>query len=112
MYFISQIGWEIKGISRNDSFCAFSILPTSEDILVSEDTKKDHRFMDNQYVKFHPYIHFYAGVTLNVAGYKIGNLALLDTKPHAEFDENKRLNLKAIGALAIVLSYYYSLLVL
>src|SRR5665647_3824417 len=62
---------EIKEISRDSSFCSYTIL--QDDVMVVNDTKKDKLFFDNPHVTEGYKVSFYAGAPIiSAAGYKIG----------------------------------------
>lgn len=73
-------GLEVTEIPREISFCGHAIL--SEEIMVVPDAAEDPRFHDNPLVTGEPYVRFYVGRPLKVAGHrKVGTLCLMDSKP-------------------------------
>src|SRR5687767_563406 len=75
----SQVGWALKEVPRQDSFCAQAIL--QEEPLVVRDLSKDERFAKNPFVKGEPKVRSYAGVALTTPeGFRIGTLCVLDRK--------------------------------
>lgn len=80
-WFKACIGLPARETGRDVSFCGHAIL--GEDTFVIEDTRVDPRFADNPLVTGAPFIRFYAGQPLRIAGgFKIGTLCIIDTKPH------------------------------
>ena len=97
-WFKSSIGLCVSETHRNDSFCAYTILPESMDVFVVSDALEDERFKNSSLVVGPPYIRFYAGAALMVAGVKVGSLCLIDTKPRHDFSTVQRMNLLDLGA--------------
>ena len=71
----------LDGTSTDVSFCAYTIALPDKDNLVVLDTAKDDRFRDNPLVTGWPFIGFYAGAPIIVAGQKIGSLCVLSPMP-------------------------------
>lgn len=88
--------------SRKCSFCAHSILQTSDEPLVIPDTTKDWRFMGNPLVVGEPEIRFYAGSPLRTSdGLNLGSLCLIDTEPRPEFTPRQRHTLKEFSKIVM-----------
>lgn len=88
-WFKAQHGISARQVSRENAFCSYTII--NSDPLVVEDTLKDHRFMNNEWVVKDPSVRFYAGVPLTVAGdMRIGTLSILDTSPRTLSAEQLR----------------------
>ncbi|HEY0625988.1 MAG TPA: ATP-binding protein [Allosphingosinicella sp.] len=78
--FRGACGIDKSGTSRDVAFCGFAIL--GDGVMVVEDATKDERFVDNPLVTGEPFIRFYAGAPLRVAGgHAVGTLCLIDTVP-------------------------------
>lgn len=96
-WFKSTVGLDICETPRGISFCAHAIL--YDDILYVENALKDERFHDNPVVLHDPKIRFYAGCPLNVNGYRMGTICVVDRKPRPFTDEDRQL-LKDLAKLA------------
>lgn len=69
---------------RDESFCAWTLIPEHPSLLVIEDAFEDVRFKDNALVTGPPNIRFYAGCPLISSGgnaYRYGSLCVIDTRP-------------------------------
>lgn len=76
----SQLGWALKDMPRQNSFCAEAI--SLKQPLVVSDLAKDKRFAGNPFVKGPPNMRFYAGAQLiSPDGFCVGALCVLDRKP-------------------------------
>ena len=79
-WFKARVGVELKGTSRDLSFCGHCI--NHHHPLVVEDASADVRFADNPLVTGEPHIRFYAGVPLLVEeGSAVGALSVADRTP-------------------------------
>jgi len=96
-WFKACIGLPVRETGRDVSFCGHAIL--GEDTFVIEDTHEDPRFADNPLVTGAPFIRFYAGQPLRVAGgHKIGTLCVIDTAPR-RFPAEDRAALRDLAAV-------------
>ncbi len=96
-WFKACIGLPVRETGRDISFCGHAIL--GEDIFVIEDTLADPRFADNPLVTGAPFIRFYAGQPLRLAGgVKIGTLCIIDTAPR-DFPAEDRAALRDLAAV-------------
>jgi hypothetical protein len=93
-------GHETPRISS--TICSHAI-QSLEDVFVVPDTLKDARFKNNPLVTGAPHVRFYASSPLITHdGYKIGNMCVIDVKPHSNgisFIEKQ--NLSDIAALVM-----------
>lgn len=96
-WFKSRIGLDVEETHRNYAFCSYTVLPDSPEVLVVGDAAKDARFSDNPLVTGPPFIRFYAGAALIVAGVRVGSLCVIDRVPHEDFDIKHRMNLLDLG---------------
>ena len=77
-WFKSTLGFNLKEMSREISFCAHAI--NGQDLFVVEDATQDARFRDNPHVTGKPYFRFYAAMPLvSHSGLSIGTLCVFDT---------------------------------
>lgn len=83
-WFKSVRGLDGQEAPRDTSFCGHAIL--SNNIMVIQDATQDVRFFDNPFVTGDPNVRFYLGCPLNVKGYNMGTLCLIDNKPR-DFEE-------------------------
>ncbi|GLE02369.1 hypothetical protein PINS_up011207 [Pythium insidiosum] len=86
---VANIGMAHSTLPRELSFCAHTICQPS--VLVVLDTKTDDRFRENPMVKGEKgavKIRYYAGATIfSRDGHALGTVAVLDTKPRREADQ-------------------------
>jgi hypothetical protein len=69
-------------LRREQSFCAWSLLPLTPEVLIVPDALLDKRFCTLPRVKGPPNIRFYAGAPLVTSdGYRVGSLCLVDFSP-------------------------------
>jgi GAF domain-containing protein len=79
-WFKSKIGVDLCETARGISFCTHAIM--SPEAMVIPDAKADPRFRDNPMVLGEPFVRFYAGAPLELAGgLRVGTLCLIDTRP-------------------------------
>jgi two-component system, sensor histidine kinase and response regulator len=75
----AQVGWALKDVPREDSFCAHTIL--QDEPLVVRNLGRDTRFANNSFIKGEPKLRCYAGVPLIAPeGVKLGTLCVFDHK--------------------------------
>jgi diguanylate cyclase (GGDEF)-like protein len=96
-WFKSKIGLSVTKLSRNQSFCTYTI--EHDDILIVEDTTQDERFQSLDIVLGNEHIRFYAGHPLCLPnGNKIGTLCVLDRYPRS-LSETEARALKHLSAM-------------
>ncbi len=79
-WFKSKVGLDISQTSRDEAFCAHTILQI--DPLIIPDVELDKRFADNPLVTRDPHIRFYAGAPLiDLDGFALGSLCVIDYIP-------------------------------
>lgn len=79
-WFKSKVGLDADQTARNISFCQYAIM--EDDLFEVEDAVNHKTFKDNPLVQGAPDIRHYAGIPLkNPAGYNLGTLCVIDTKP-------------------------------
>ncbi len=81
-WFKSRHGLDVCETHRDQSFCAYAILPEVDEPMVVFDATLDPRFADNPLVTGAPGIRFYAGAPLRMSnGTALGSFCIIDTKP-------------------------------
>jgi len=84
-WFKSAVGWDVREIPRDVSFCAHTIL--KPDLLVIPETLRD-KTLGASPLATHGGIRFYAGVPLiSAEGYALGTLCVMDCVPRALTEE-------------------------
>jgi len=100
-WYKSKIGIDASEISRDLTFCKYTILGDS--ILEVEDATKDDRFKDNAMVTGAPNVRFYAGFPLiDPKGFALGTLCVVDSKIK-KLTSRQRQALKLLTEQAIAL---------
>jgi GAF domain-containing protein len=79
-WFKARVGLQQQESPAATSLCQV-FLECSDDVLVVEDTQRDTRFQNNALVVDPPYVRFYAGARLAVAGQTVGVLCAYDMQP-------------------------------
>ncbi len=93
-WFKARVGLPVCETSRDISLCGHAVV--QHDTLVIPDALADPRFADNPLVLGEPFIRFYAGAQLRVAGSVVlGTLCLIDTRPR----QLDRTDLAILGSL-------------
>lgn len=79
-WFKSKYGHSGQGSPRDQAFCAHAIL--GSDTMQVSDARRHPDFADNPLVTGPPYVRFYAGVPLTLAGgARVGTLCIIDRYP-------------------------------
>lgn len=93
--FLSRDGCELLGTSRENSFCHLAI--EQDDIFEIEDSTKDSRFSENEFVKGQKIpLTYYAGFPLkSPKGHNLGSLCVCDWKIN-KLNDKQRLALKTL----------------
>ena len=95
-WFKSNTSTPVRETSREDAFCAHTIISPTP-LLEVEEAEKDERFSDNPFVTGEPHISFYAGAPLTTdEGFNLGTLCVADHQPR-KLDDHQR---KALIALS------------
>ncbi|WP_029940299.1 GAF domain-containing sensor histidine kinase [Sphingomonas astaxanthinifaciens] len=77
------------GTSRESAFCSHTV--RKAEVMVVEDALLDPRFRDNDHVTGHPFIRFYAGAPVTIAGVAVGALCVIDHQPRNFSAEQREL---------------------
>jgi len=96
-WFKSNVGLDTNETHRDLAFCSYTVLSTSPEVFVVPDASKDPRFKNNALVTGAPFIRFYAGAALVIAGTRVGSLCVIDRVPHENFSFTDRMNLLDLG---------------
>merc|ERR1719502_1232696 len=84
VWFKSKVGPFGTCVERDGSWCNYVLVPSTPEILITEDASKDARFAHNPFVAGEPFIKFYAGAPLiGSAGERYGTLCIVDLKQRA-----------------------------
>lgn len=79
VWFKSCVGPFGSCVDRDGSWCNYVLVPTTPEVLITEDASKDARFAHNPYVAGEPFIKFYAGAPLiGARGERYGTLCVVD----------------------------------
>ena len=93
----ASVGWDITNISREESFCHYTIQDHDNDIMIVENAVEDERFAESPFVQEDPHIRFYAGVPLKTSnGENIGAICVIDRKERSLTSQQKE-SLKMIS---------------
>ena len=98
-WFKSKVGLAAPETHRDLSFCTYTVLPESPDVVVVLDANKDPRFAGGELVVGYPHVIFYAGAALWVDGEKLGSLCIIDNVPHDTFSLEDQQSLLGIAAI-------------
>ena len=98
VFFAASAGIGACDMGRDVSFCAHAI--TQDEVMVVEDARLDPRFHDNPLVVA-GLIRFYAGMPLRApSGHALGALCIVNSEPHATFDQQDRARLRDLAQMA------------
>jgi signal transduction histidine kinase/CheY-like chemotaxis protein len=94
--FLSRDGCKLLGTCRENSFCHLAI--QQDDLFEIEDSTKDPRFAENEFVKGQQTpLTYYAGYPLKSGnGYNLGSLCVCDWNPN-KLNDKQRLTLKTLA---------------
>jgi PAS domain S-box-containing protein len=99
-WFKSHFGLSIAETPRRNSFCSQAIL--SDHVMVVSDAAKDERFRQAPMIVGSMKIRFFAGAPLiTPEGYRIGTLAIMDTRPRAAFSEEEIASLADLAGVVM-----------
>ena len=79
-WFKARVGLGVSQMPRELAFCAHAILG-GDALFEVPDARLDPRFADSPLVTGESGVRFYAGVTLDIDGHKIGTLCVIDAQP-------------------------------
>ena len=96
-WFKSRVGLDAAQSPRDISFCGFAI--AADDVFEVPDAHADPRFVANPLVTGAPFVRYYAGVPLHVAGLPMGTVCVVDHAPH-RLGDAERDSLRQLGHLA------------
>lgn len=97
-WFKSSVGFTAKQTSRDEAFCAYTIL--GDDLLEVPDAREDARFANNPLVTGDPAIRHYAGAPIMLDGdLCVGSLCVINYQPGV-LNDTQRAVLLALAAAA------------
>lgn len=99
-WFKSRVGLEATESPNDFSFCRVAI--ASDDLFEVPDAQVDPRFSNNPLVTGEPYLRYYAGMPLRVAGLPMGSVCVVDHVPY-QLDASQRNALRHLGQLTVEL---------
>lgn len=100
-WFKAKTGLSAEQTPRDISFCGHAI--NGEELFYIEDATKDERFSDNPLVTNDPHVIFYTGHPLiDLNGYKLGTLCVIDNKPH-KLNESQKQQLAILAKQVVYL---------
>jgi len=97
-WFKAAEGMADQETERGPALCNYAIQEAHP--LIIPDTHRDPRLADNVFVRGKPFIRFYAGAQLRIAGVNVGTLCAMDTRPR-EFGAGELDVLKDFAAIAV-----------
>ncbi len=86
-WFKARVGIPQAELPRNTSFCAHLLPESAPNIIVCPDLTRDPRFCTNMVVTGPPFLRFYAGAALTVAGHRVGTICIADVCVRNDFTE-------------------------
>lgn len=95
----SKFGFNMSALHRNYAFGTYTFADDRKEASVILDTHSDKRYNKNPLVCGPPFVRFYAGASIKVAGYEVGVLSIMDTKPRPDFSEEDYESLIEIAAM-------------
>ena len=94
-WFKSSIGFELKEVARESSFCTHAI--KQRELFLVPDATRDSRFASNPLVTGEPYVRCYAGMPLVAPeGQVLGALCVIDYRPR-ELNKRQQRGLRVLG---------------
>jgi PAS domain S-box-containing protein len=101
-WFKSRHGLDIESTPRKLAFCDHAIRLAPSETLVVENATADPRFKANPLVTGDPNIRFYAGAVLtDRAGFNLGALCVIDTKPRPKPTIGELRRLHTLAAIVV-----------
>ena len=99
-WFKARIGFDLTEIPRLNGFCDLTL--AGEGVLCIPDARQDQRFANYPFVAGELNVRFYAGVSLiDSDGFKLGTLAVLDTKPRAPLTLQQGAILQSLARITV-----------
>lgn len=95
----ARIGLDTEETPRSISFCAHTILKP-DDLFIVEDASTDPLFLSHPCVTGEPFVRFYCGAPLVVAGAAIGTLCCVDMRP-LKLNDSQKAMMRSLGKLVV-----------
>lgn len=86
-WYKSVFNFDATELARGMAFCSHTIV--EDDVFIINDTHLSEDFRDSSFVTSEPYLRFYAGIKITMAGYPVGSLCVFDPKPKSLNHEDK-----------------------
>eukprot|EP00271_Cylindrocystis_brebissonii_P020161 TRINITY_DN655_c0_g2_i1.p1 TRINITY_DN655_c0_g2~~TRINITY_DN655_c0_g2_i1.p1 ORF type:complete len:515 (+),score=110.67 TRINITY_DN655_c0_g2_i1:127-1671(+) len=101
-WFKSKTGLPACETDRQSSFCAYTLLPSKDPLLVVENALEDTRFSQNPLVTGWPHIRFYAGSPLLLSsGFILGSFCIISMSARKFTDTDREL-LMSFSRIAVL----------
>ncbi|MBD8556576.1 GAF domain-containing protein [Rhizobium sp. CFBP 8762] len=98
--FQARVGATQTTAPTADSFCVHALAQAPSTSLVVPDAAADERFSTKPHVAQQPFVRFYAGVPIMVAGHPVGTICVMDVEPRDAATDVELAQLASLATLA------------